>query len=56
MNPNSPFARLIMPLTGPPPNRRRPPARPVEWPLRPSSVRSKPIAKPEPTTRPTLKP
>ena len=36
--------------------RRRTCGRPVEWPLRPSSVRSKPIAKPEPTTRPTLKP
>jgi hypothetical protein len=31
--------------------RRRIAGRPVEWPLRPSSVRSKPIAKHEPTTQ-----
>jgi hypothetical protein len=36
--------------------RRRRAGRPVEWPLRPSKVCTKPIAKPEPTTRPTLKP
>ena len=58
MNHANLFARLLVPLNGSPSSTGRSlTAGPLqEWPLRPSSVRQKPIAKPEPTTRPTLKP